>query len=126
MSNVFVPKVEVVTIKGESVDVHDPSLKSVLSLLRNAKPVLDKLMSMGSGSGSAVDNFITLLAEPEVFEGFKQAAKACTGKDAEFFDDIGISDTASLVGAMQTAVNWGVLKELFRKAVPAIVATPTN
>jgi hypothetical protein len=132
MSNVFCPPVQEVMIKGESVVVKDPSLHKILIMLRDAKSVLIKLTSLGKiGEGDVIGNFTDFLSDPEIFKGFCQCASACTSKPADFFmpDETGeggisISETAALIAAMQTAVNWQVLKELFHKMMPTLLPPP--
>ncbi len=125
MSTVFVPEVQEITIKGEKVIVRDPALHKVLALLRDAKPVLTKLMDLSKDSGELVDNFTTFLADEEFYKGFCLCASACTNKSVEFFSSdasgeggISLSEAVELLTKMQTAVNWGVLKGLFLKLIP--------
>ena len=126
MSTVFVPAVQEIDIKGEKVIVRDPALHKVLALLRDAKPVLTKLMGMSSNPGELVDNFTEFLADEDFYKGFCLCASACTNKPVEFFSSdtsgeggISLSEAIALLTKMQTAVNWGVLKELFLKLIPS-------
>lgn len=130
MSDVFVPKTVTITIKGEEVIVKDPSIKKVLEMLRDAKSVLMKLTGLGAGQAPAdsLGNLTDLLADPDVFKAFCGCASACTNKPTSFFyddDGISVSEAGELLTAMSTAVNWEVLKELFRKVVPTMNLNPT-
>lgn len=129
MSDVFCPKPLIIVIKGEEVTVRDPSLHKVLLMLRDAKGVLNKLVNLKSlGTSSDVfGDLAELLADPDIFAGFCCCASACTNKPVEFYapsvdgeGGISLSETAQLIDAMTTAVNWEVLKELFRKVVPTM------
>lgn len=131
MSDVFVPPVHTVTIKGEEIVVKDPSLQKVLLLLREARPVLSKLMTTDQlGTGDTLGNLAELAADPEVFHGFCLCASACTSKPVEFFagednDGVSLGEAATLLDKMRTAVNWKVLKELFQKILPVVAGPPT-
>ena len=131
MSDVFVPPTHEITIKGEKVIVKDPSLKKVLLLLKDSKAVLVKLTALGTGAKpeDSIGNLADLLADEDVFKAFCNCASACTNKDTAFFlDDDGISvgDAALLIEKMRTAVNWEVLKDLFRKVIPTMNLAPTS
>ncbi len=125
MSTVFVPAVQEITIKGETVIVQDPPLHKVLRLLREAKPVLFRLMDLSKDPGEVIDKFTEFLGEEEFYKGFCLCASACTNKSEKFFEPdeqgnggISLSESMDLLNKMQVAVNWGVLKELFLKLIP--------
>ena len=131
MSEVFVPKACEITLRGQTVIVRDPALKKVLELLRDAKPMLIRLTSLGSlgDSENAISGLADLLADEAVFKSFCLCASACTDKSVEFFSEdggISLSEAAQLLDAMRTAVNWEVLKELFRKMLPTVATPPTT
>jgi len=133
MSDVFVPPVHEITIKNEVVIVKDPSLKKTLIMLRDAKSMLLKLTTLGTGEGvDSIGNLAELLADPEVFKTFCSCASACTSKSVEFFegtdevDGISLGEAAQLLDKMRTAINWEVLKELFRKVLPTMLNNQTT
>ena len=117
--SVFVPNYAKIIIKGEEVYVTDPTLKSVLALLKDARPILSKLMefSTNAQSGDMIENMIILLADPDTFKGLCLCASACTTRPAEFFDNISISDAVVLIEALIEVVNWSSLQDLFRKTL---------
>lgn len=134
MSDVFVPPTHSITIKGQEVIVKDPSLKKVLVMLRDAKSMLVKLTNLGTGldATDSIGNLAELLADEEVFRTFCSCASACTNKPVEFFlgteeeDGITLGEAAMLIDKMRTAVNWEVLKQLFRKVIPTLGLAQTN
>lgn len=133
MSEVFVPKQEEINIKGEVVIVKDPSLKKTLVMLRDAKSMLVKLTNLGAGEGTdSIGNLAELLSDPEVFKTFCSCASACTNKSVAFFegtdevDGISLGEAAQLLDKMRTAINWEVLKELFRKILPTMLSNQMN
>ncbi len=130
MSEAFIPKTVEIIIKGEKVIVKDPSVKKVLLMIRDAKSVLIKLTGLAGSEGmDSLGNLTDLLADPEVFKAFCSCASACTDKSLEFYhegDGISLGEAGELLEAMRTAVNWEVLKELFRKMIPSMGLSPTN
>ncbi len=135
MSDVFVPPTHRIVIKGEEVTVHDPSLHKVLAMLRDAKGVFAKLVNLKQlgDSEDVFGNLVDIMADPEIFAGFCCCASACTDKPTEFYapyangeGGITLSEAAQLIDAMRTAVNWEVLKELFRRVVPTMGLGTTN
>lgn len=120
MSEIFVPTPVEVTVLGEKFTIREPSLKTVLIIIRDAKPLINKLMSLGSNREEALGDFLDLLAEPEVFDSFTHFLGACSDKPPSFYDKIGPSDTVVVVNALKKAVNWPLLKELFLQALPTV------
>lgn len=135
MDSVFVPKEVSITINKQPVVVHDPSLQKVLVMLRDAKTLLNKLMTFQNlgGSSDMIGEVAEIMSDPEVFKGFCLCASACTDKPASFFEadeqgngGISLTEAVLLIDALRTAVNWEVLKELFRKMFPTIQAKPVT
>ena len=102
---------QVLQIRGQSVEVRDPSLRKVLKTASAFKPILQKFQS-GVATGDRLEDVAKVLEDDGTFEALKLCASACTDKDAEFFDDIGVAETVELINALKSVVDWTQLKKL--------------
>jgi len=122
----FVKEPKKIIIMGEEVLVKDPPVRKVL---RIGPALINLIPKMGSVEGEAPEaataRFMELLVDEQAFTAFKVSASACTNKDPDFFDDIGVGDLALLLEAAEEVVNWESLKRLFLKLSKPVTPTTT-
>lgn len=110
-SSPLVGNSQVVQIRGQRVEVRDPSLRKVLKTASAFKPILQKFQKEAE-SGDRLEDVAKVLEDDGTFEALKLCASACTDKDADFFNDIGVAETVDLVNALKSVVDWTQLKKL--------------